>query len=91
MISKYYEIEKFKNKSNYFLFYGENEGQKQDVIQANFNQFKKELSKININKIDYLEIRDEKNLEITSNYDHARLFIAVFIDKIRIIDNFKLY
>ncbi len=42
MISKYYEIEKFKNKTNYFLFYGENEGQKQDVIQANFAQFTKE-------------------------------------------------
>ena len=42
MISKYYEIEKFKNKTNYFLFYGENEGQKQDVIQANFSQFTRE-------------------------------------------------
>ena len=42
MISKYYEIEKFKNKTNYFLFYGENEGQKQDVIQTNFSQFAKE-------------------------------------------------
>ncbi len=42
MISKYYEIEKFKNKINYFLFYGENEGQKQDVIQDNFTQFTKE-------------------------------------------------
>ena len=42
MISKYYEIEKFKNKTNYFLFYGENDGQKQDVILANFSQFTKE-------------------------------------------------
>ena len=42
MISKYYEIEKFKSKVNYFLFYGENEGQKQDVIKANFSQFTKE-------------------------------------------------
>ena len=42
MISRYYEIEKFKNKTNYFLFYGENDGQKQDVIQANFGQFTKE-------------------------------------------------
>ena len=42
MISKYYEIEKLKNKTNYFLFYGENEGQKQDVIKANFGQFTKE-------------------------------------------------
>ena len=42
MISKYYEIEKFKNKTNFFLFYGENEGQKQDVIQSNFTQFTKD-------------------------------------------------
>ena len=42
MISKYYEIEKFKNKINNFLFYGENEGQKQDVIQTSFRQFTKE-------------------------------------------------
>ena len=42
MISKYYEIGKFKSKTNYFLFYGANEGQKQDVIQASFSQFTKE-------------------------------------------------
>ena len=42
MISKFYEIEKLKSKTNYFLFYGENEGQNQDVIQANFSQFTKE-------------------------------------------------
>ncbi len=42
MICKYYEIEKFKNKTNYFLFYGENEGQKQDAIQGSFSQFTKE-------------------------------------------------
>tara|TARA_B100000989_G_scaffold95423_1_gene69391 strand:- start:87 stop:1085 length:999 start_codon:yes stop_codon:yes gene_type:complete len=42
MISKFYEIEKFKSKTKFFLFYGENEGQKQDVIQTNFGQFTKE-------------------------------------------------
>ena len=42
MISKYYEINKFKKKINFFLFYGENEGQKIDVIQSNFNEFTKE-------------------------------------------------
>ena len=44
-----------------------------------------------INKIDYLEIRNENNLEITKNYSEARLFIALYISDIRIIDNFKLY
>ena len=42
MISKYYEIGKFKDKINYYLFYGENEGQKQDVIQVNFAKFTRE-------------------------------------------------
>ncbi len=42
MISKYYEVNKFKNKINFFLFYGENEGQKIDVIQSNFKEFTKE-------------------------------------------------
>ena len=39
MISKYYEIHKFKKKINFFLFYGVNEGQKIDVIKSNFNEF----------------------------------------------------
>ena len=64
---------------------------KETNLKLNFNKFKNELSKIKINKIDYLEIRDENNLEITNNYGQARLFVAVFIDNIRIIDNFKLY
>ncbi len=42
MISKFYEINKFKEKVNFFLFYGENEGQKQDVIRSNFSNFTKE-------------------------------------------------
>ena len=67
------------------------ESLKQKNLKLNFNEFKKDLSKININKIDYLEIRDENSLEITNNFNNARLFIAIFIDNIRIIDNFKLY
>ena len=67
------------------------ESLKQKNLKVNLNEFKKELSKININKIDYLEIRDENSLEITNNSNNARLFIAIFIDNIRIIDNFKLY
>ena len=42
-------------------------------------------------KIDYLEIRDEKKLLITNRKNNARLFIAFYIDQIRIIDNFLLY
>ncbi len=42
MISKFFEINKYKNDVNIFLFYGENEGQKKDVIKSNFDNFKKE-------------------------------------------------
>ncbi len=42
MNSKFYELAKFKNKINYYLFYGENEGQKFDTIKNNFNNFTKE-------------------------------------------------
>ena len=42
-------------------------------------------------KIDYLEIRDEKKLLITKIKNNTRLFIAFYINKIRIIDNFLLY
>ena len=64
---------------------------KQRKTKIELENFKKDLSKININKIDYFEIRDEDNLSVTDDYSHSRLFIALYIDEIRIIDNFKLY
>ena len=64
---------------------------KQRNTKIKLEDFKKDLSKININKIDYFEIRDEDNLSVTDDYAHSRLFIALYIDEIRIIDNFKLY
>ena len=63
---------------------------KQKKIKLDFQILKKDLLEIDINKIDYLEIRDEKDLEITNSFNDSRLFIALYIDKIRIIDNFKL-
>ena len=41
MISKFYEINKFKEKVNFYLFYGENEGQKLDAIKSVFSNFTK--------------------------------------------------
>ena len=64
---------------------------KQRKTKIELENFKKDLSKINIDKIDYFEIRDEDNLSVTDDYAHSRLFIALYIDEIRIIDNFKLY
>ncbi len=79
-------FENFGKKINHLV-----ENLKQKNNKLNLEEFKKELLKININKIDYLEIRNENNLEITEIYNNARLFVSVFIGNIRIIDNFKLY
>ena len=38
-------------------------------------------------KIDYLELRDKKNLKITKKNINSRLFIAYYINKVRLIDN----
>ena len=52
---------------------------------------KKELQSIGISKIDYCEVREERNLEISKTNLHSRLFLAFYVNKIRIIDNFVLY
>lgn len=44
-------------------------------------------------KIDYLEIRQEKNLELITNFNFtqpSRIFIAVYLDQVRLIDNMSL-
>ncbi len=54
-------------------------------------KLKEQLKKINVNEIDYLEIRDENNLLPSIENKNSRLFLAFYIGSIRIIDNFILY
>jgi pantoate--beta-alanine ligase len=60
----------------------------------NFLQQKKtELLDSGFEKIDYLEIRQEQNLELIQKFNPkiaSRIFIAVYLSKIRLIDNLKL-
>ncbi len=49
---------------------------------------KKELKKKFNIKIDYLEIRNEKNLTTLVKNKKNRLFVAYYINKVRLIDNF---
>ena len=67
MICKFYEISKFKGKVNFYLFYGENEGQKIDVIQSNFNEFTKE----NTFKYNEKEIIENKQLLLENIYSKS--------------------
>ncbi len=54
---------------------------------------KEELLRIGFEKIDYLEIRDEKNLNLIADFSAkipARIFIAAYLDGVRLIDNLAL-
>ena len=47
-----------------------------------------ELKKSYKIKIDYLELRNTKNLKLTDTVKNAKIFIAYYINKVRLIDNF---
>jgi pantoate--beta-alanine ligase len=54
---------------------------------------KQELLAIGFQKVDYLEIRDEQNLELIDNFqinNNKRIFVAVYLGEIRLIDNLKI-
>ena len=38
-------------------------------------------------KIDYLELRNIKNLKISKTKNNSRLFIAYYLNNVRLIDN----
>ncbi len=54
----------------------------------------KNLLKLGVQKIDYLQVCDEANLQPISSFNpqiKSRLFIAIYVDEIRLIDNIQLY
>ncbi len=54
---------------------------------------KKELKKSGLHNIEYIEIRDSKSLKHCKTIikeQKLRVFIAVYVDDVRLIDNFKL-
>ena len=53
----------------------------------NLNKIKKEILKYGI-KLEYLEIRNKYNLSKTINKSNFKLFIAYYINEVRLIDNF---
>ena len=54
----------------------------------NLSKYKVELEKKFKIKIDYLEFRDEKKMKLNNFKSKYRLFIAYYINGVRLIDNF---
>jgi len=60
---------------------------------STLEQKKFELLDMGFEKIDYLEIRDEDDLKLINNINSAqnkRIFIAIYLEGIRLIDNLKI-
>ena len=54
---------------------------------------KKELKKSGLNNIEYIEIRESKSLKRSKSIIKGktlRVFVAVYVDNVRLIDNYKL-
>ena len=49
---------------------------------------KKKIQKKFKIKIEYLELRNEKNLNISKKFKGSKLFVAYYLKDIRLIDNF---
>ncbi len=60
---------------------------KKDLKKIIFNK-KKELSENYNVYIEYLELRNKKNLKISNKIKNSNLFVAYYLNKIRLIDNF---
>ena len=64
---------------------------KRDFDHKILDNIEKELRSYGILKIDYFEVRNEENLSLSVNNESSRLFIAFYLNKVRVIDNFVLY
>jgi len=61
---------------------------RKNITHFNLSNLKKALSKIGLVKIDYIELLNVKKLKkIKNKNENFNIFIAYFIDKIRLVDN----
>ena len=64
---------------------------KKDFNHKILDNIKKELRSYGISKIDYFEVRNEEDLSLSIKNERTRLFVAFYLNRIRVIDNFLLY
>ena len=51
------------------------------------NNLKKKIESKGI-KIEYLEVRNKKNLSINTNKSNFKIFVSFYLNNVRLIDNF---
>ena len=74
--------------SNYLLKFKKELNKNRNISSVLIKQNIKKLENLYKIKIDYLEFRNEKNLKLFNLKVKCRLFIAYYLDKVRLIDNY---
>ena len=70
------------------FFYLKKKLSKSRNIKKILSDKKKKLVNLFDIKFDYLELRNISNLRISNKAKNSKLFVAYYIDKVRLIDNF---
>ena len=52
------------------------------------NKTGNEINKLQNVKIEYLELRNIKNLKISNKLKNSKIFVSFYINNVRLIDNF---
>jgi pantoate--beta-alanine ligase len=65
-------------------------------LKKNFDKkvidnIKYQLKSDGVSEIDYCEVRNEEDLNVSITNKSSRLFVAFYLNKVRVIDNFILY
>ena len=57
-------------------------------IKKVLNKTGNEINKLQNVKIEYLELRNIKNLKISNKLKNSKIFVSFYINNVRLIDNF---
>ena len=61
---------------------------KESNIKKVLNKTRNEINKLQNVKIEYLELRNIKNLKISNKLKNSKIFVSFYINNVRLIDNF---
>ena len=80
------QIRKARNLTNHIFNFKKKLKNQKNIFKL-LQQKKNDLNKLFDVKVEYLELRNVKNLKISSKTKNSKIFIAYFINKVRLIDN----
>ena len=80
------QITKARNLINHLFDFKKRLKNQKNIFKL-LKQKKNELDKFYNVKVEYIELRNFKNLKISPKIKHSKIFIAYFINNVRLIDN----